>query len=93
MISISTGRNKTPRMSRRFSGHEPSDKMVIIKCLRLNVDKNCEEIEIEVPEAVYDNLEEEEGGEGVENVKGEGDTWGLTFDLSQVCNPGGSSGH
>jgi len=75
MVSIYTGRNKTPRMSRRFSGQEQSQKMVIIKCLRLNGDKSCEEIEIEVPEAVYDNLEEEGCEEGLENVEEEGGSW------------------
>jgi len=77
MISISLGRNKTPRMSRRFSGMEPSEKMVTIKCIRLTVDKNCEEIEIQVPEAVYDNLEEEDEVEGLDNIAGgEKDSWG-----------------
>ena len=50
--------------------------MVTIKCIRLTVDKNCEEIEIEVPEAVYDNLEEEEGVEGAENIDTEKVNWG-----------------
>ena len=45
--------------------------MVTIKCIRLTVDKNCEEIEIEVPEAVYDNLEEEEESECLDNIEGE----------------------
>eukprot|EP00090_Calanus_glacialis_P037110 TRINITY_DN6361_c0_g1_i2.p1 TRINITY_DN6361_c0_g1~~TRINITY_DN6361_c0_g1_i2.p1 ORF type:complete len:228 (-),score=57.82 TRINITY_DN6361_c0_g1_i2:265-879(-) len=76
LISFSTGRNKTPRMSRRFSGLEQGDKMVTIKCIRLTVDKNCEEIEIEVPEAVYDNLKEEQGVEGGENSEVEKDNWG-----------------
>lgn len=76
MISISLGRNKTPRMSRRFSGLEQVEKMVTIKCIRLTVDKNCEEIEIEVPEAVYDNLEEEEESECIDTIEGEKDSWG-----------------
>ena len=63
-------------MSRRYSGLEQGDKMVTIKCIRLTVDKNCEEIEIDVPEAVYDNLEEEEGVEGGENAEVEKDNWG-----------------
>lgn len=50
--------------------------MVTIKCIRLTVDKNCEEIEIEVPEAVYDNLEEEQSDEGVNNAEVEKDNWG-----------------
>ena len=76
MISFSTERNKTPRMPQRFSSLDQGDKMVTIKCIRLTVDKNCEEIEIEVPEAVYDNFEEEEGGEGGENAEVENDNWG-----------------
>jgi hypothetical protein len=40
------------------------------------VDKNCEEIEIEVPEAVYDNLEEEQSDEGGNNIEVEKDNWG-----------------
>ena len=51
--------------------------MVTIKCIRLTVDKNCEEIEIEVPEAVYDNLEEEEEVDALENIsEGEKGSWG-----------------
>ena len=76
MISFSTGRKKTPRMLRRFSDLEQGDKMVTIKCIRLTMDKNCEEIEIEVPEAVYDNLEEEEGVEGGENAEVDNSNWG-----------------
>ena len=63
-------------MSRRFSGLEQGEKMVTIKCIRLTVDKNCEEIEIEVPEAVYDNLEEDEEAECMDNIEGEKDSWG-----------------
>ena len=63
-------------MSRRFSGLEQGDKMVTIKCIRLTVDKNCEEIEIEVPEAVYDNLEEEQSDEGGDTAEEEKDNWG-----------------
>ena len=58
-------------MLRRFSGLDQGDKMVTIKCIRLTVDKNCEEIEIDVPEAVYDNLEEEQSVEDGENAEGE----------------------
>lgn len=50
--------------------------MVTIKCIRLTVDKNCEEIEIEVPEAVYDNLEEEEEDDCIDNIEGGKDSWG-----------------
>ena len=80
-ISIQTGRaaqlTKTPRMSRRFSGHELSEeKMVKIKCLRLNEDKTKEEIEIEVPAAVYDNLESGEASqEKLEEKGGEEGSW------------------
>ena len=62
-------------MSRRFSGLEQGDKMVTIKCIRLTVDKNCEEIEIEVPEAVYDNLEEEQSDEVGDNSEVDKDNW------------------
>ena len=34
------------------------DRLVKIKCLRLKEDKSKEEIEIEVPEAVFENLED-----------------------------------
>ena len=50
--------------------------MVTIKCIRLTVDKNCEEIEIEVPEAVYDNLEEEQSDEGGDTAGVEKGNWG-----------------
>ena len=40
------------------------------------MDKNCEEIKIEVPEAVYDNLEEEEGVEEGENAEVDKDNLG-----------------
>ena len=52
-----------PANSRRF-GQELNtrdcrqDRLVKIKCLRLKEDKSKEEIEIEVPEAVFENLED-----------------------------------
>ena len=52
-----------PSTSRRF-GQELNtrdcrqDRLVKIKCLRLKEDKSKEEIEIEVPEAVFENFED-----------------------------------
>ena len=52
-----------PNSARRF-GQELNtrdcrqDRLVKIKCLRLKEDKSKEEIEIEVPEAVFENLED-----------------------------------
>ena len=69
VISVSTKRDKTPKMSRRLSGQEQAEKVVVIKCMRLNREKDYEEIEIELPEAVFDNLEEEEEEEQVEKIK------------------------
>ena len=69
VISVSTKRDKTPKMSRRLSGQEQAEKVVVIKCMRLNREKDYEEIELELPEAVFDNLEEEEEEEQVEKIK------------------------
>ena len=69
VISVSTKRDKTPKMSRRLSGQEQAEKVVTIKCMRLTREKNYEEIEIELPEAVFDNLEEEEEEELKEKIK------------------------
>ena len=68
-VSVSTKRDKTPKMSRRLSGQEQAEKVVTIKCMRLTREKKHEEIEIELPEAVFDNLEEEEEEEQVEKIK------------------------
>ena len=54
MISIST--SKTPRMSRKVPEKVKSEKMITIKCQRLAADKTYEEVEIEVPAPIYENM-------------------------------------
>jgi len=54
MLSVST--TKTPRSSRRFPEKE-KEKMITIKCQRLTADKTYEEVEIEVPAPVYENMQ------------------------------------
>lgn len=54
MLSVST--TKTPRASRRFP-EKDREKMITIKCQRLTADKTYEEVEIEVPAPVYENMQ------------------------------------
>ena len=53
----------TPSNSRRHFGRElkgsHTEKTVKIKCLRMTEDKAQEEIEIEVPESIYVNMEDD----------------------------------
>ena len=46
------------------------DKLVKIKCLRLKEDKSREEIEIEVPEAVFENLEDNHSPQSLSSKRG-----------------------
>lgn len=55
MLSVSTT-TKTPRASRRFP-EKDREKMITIKCQRLTADKTYEEVEIEVPAPVYENMQ------------------------------------
>ena len=65
-ISINTSRTpKTERRTeRRDGGRAEAERMVSIKCQRLRPDKTYEEVEIEVPEAVYNTMRGEAGGPG-----------------------------
>ena len=65
-ISINTSRTpKTERRTeRREGGRAEAERMVSIKCQRLRPDKTYEEVEIEVPEAVYNTMRGEAGGPG-----------------------------
>ena len=69
MISISTA--KTPQVSRRTERKVRSGDTVTIRCQRINSDKEVEEVEIEVPAAVYNNIQgnSEENGNLVRNSK------------------------
>ena len=62
-ISINTSRTpKTERRTeRRDGGRAEAERMVSIKCQRLRPDKTYEEVEIEVPEAVYNTMRGEAG--------------------------------
>ena len=62
-ISINTSRTpKTERRTeRRDGGRVEAERMVSIKCQRLRPDKTYEEVEIEVPEAVYNTMRGEAG--------------------------------
>ena len=61
VLSVSTG--KTPILGRRNHGRRASalepepEKMVTIKVERLTRDKQVEEVEIEIPVSVYNNME------------------------------------
>lgn len=58
VLSINTS-SKPPRASRKNSLKDQPPKLKMIKCQRMTGDKTCEEIEIAVPESVYDNLEQD----------------------------------
>ena len=62
-ISINTSRTpKTERRTeRKEGGRAEAERMVSIKCQRLRPDKTYEEVEIEVPEAVYNTMRGEAG--------------------------------
>ena len=55
VISIST--TKTPQVSRRTERKVRRGDTVTIRCQRINSDKEVEEVEIEVPAAVYCNMQ------------------------------------
>ena len=55
VISISTN-SKTPLVTRREGKKEKREETVTIKCQRLNSHKEVEEVEIEVPANVYNNI-------------------------------------
>merc|ERR1719367_2621551 len=61
-LSVALSPSSTSLSSRRFGqeiNKDPNyDKLVKIKCLRIKEDRSREEIEIEVPEAVFENLED-----------------------------------
>jgi len=59
VISISTS-SKPPRASRKTVRKDQTSKLKMIKCQRMTQEKTFEEIEIAVPESVYDNLENDE---------------------------------
>jgi hypothetical protein len=54
VISIST--TKTPVVSRRSEKKEKNGKTVTFKCQRINIHREVEEVEIEVPATVYYNI-------------------------------------
>jgi hypothetical protein len=54
VISIST--TKSPLVSRRSKKKDKNVKTVTIKCQRLNIHREVEEVEIEVPATVYHNI-------------------------------------
>ena len=59
-ISSSTGSSysKTPKGSRKSSNASNGcERMITIKCGRLNEDKTYEEIEVEVPAPIYDTIQ------------------------------------
>ena len=61
-ISSSTGStSKTPKGSRKSSNASNNsgggERMITIKCGRLNEDKTYEEIEVEVPAPIYDTIQ------------------------------------
>lgn len=58
MISISTG--KTPVLARRNTRQVLEEQTVKIKVERLTRDKQVEEVEIEMPLNVYNNIESNE---------------------------------
>eukprot|EP00092_Neocalanus_flemingeri_P022313 GFUD01024195.1.p1 GENE.GFUD01024195.1~~GFUD01024195.1.p1 ORF type:complete len:129 (+),score=26.84 GFUD01024195.1:213-599(+) len=60
VLSINTSA-KPLRASRKISQKDQTAKLVMIKCQRMTCDKTFEEIEIALPECVYDNLEPEGG--------------------------------
>ena len=53
MISIST---KTPRLRRR-GGEAEAERMVTIRCERLTSEREYEQVEIEIPLSVYNNMQ------------------------------------
>merc|ERR1711915_450658 len=57
-ISIIT--SKTPLLPRKVEKKPKSEETVIIKCQRLNVQKVLEEVEIEVPANVFNNLQSDD---------------------------------
>ena len=52
--------NKTSFVTRREGKKGKSEMMVTIKCQRLNSHKEVEEVEIEVPVVVYNNIESDD---------------------------------
>ena len=63
VLSVSTG--KTPVMSRRRNMvQEQEERMVTIKVERLTRDKQVEEVEIEIPLSVYNNIQTNEDETG-----------------------------
>jgi len=66
VLSISTG--KTPILSRRNKKvPEEVERMVTIKVERLTKDKQVEEVEIEIPVSVYNNMQNNEESDFVRN--------------------------
>ena len=55
-ISITTTTSKTPLMPKNSEKKVKADETVTIKCQRLNIHKELEEVEIEVPANVFNNL-------------------------------------
>ena len=53
----SSGPSKTPKGSRKSSVASGGERMITIKCGRLNEDKTYEEIEVEVPAPIYDTIQ------------------------------------
>merc|ERR1712233_143649 len=56
-VSIST--TKTPKNNRKAAEKEKEkgEKMITIKCQRLTADKTYEEVDIEVPEPIYETMQ------------------------------------
>jgi len=67
VLSISTG--KTPILGRRNARkvQEEAEKLVKIKVERLTRDKQVEEVEIEIPVSVYNNMQNNEESDFVRN--------------------------
>lgn len=68
ILSISTG--KTPILGRRNRGRmkeEEEERLVKIKVERLTKDKQVEEVEIEIPVSVYNNMQNNEESDFVRN--------------------------
>ena len=72
-LSAALSPSSTSISTRRFGqeiNKDPNyDKLVKIKCLRIKEDRSREEIEIEVPEAVFENLEDNSSESSKANSK------------------------
>ena len=73
MLSLSGPR--TPKMARRsMGGKNTEERTVTIKCQRLTADKQYEEVEVEVPEPIYETLRFYNEKNGTPNANGNTNT-------------------